>query len=181
MSENFRKKVVELATKLNSSVANYCDIFLVAPFSSPTIRLNPVGDVNLPQIKIARQDVFLVEKIAYAIQDNTDQKLISHGIVGFSLNDVYAGKISYIQAKTLIASNISLYDFYYRNVFGNATNEINEFCWKNIEKELTPYWLISGEKDNEIVLEYANTPNIAGFSLVVKLSGILYPNTARNL
>jgi hypothetical protein len=180
MSENFRKKVVELATKLNSSVANYCDIFLTSGFTSQTIRLNPVGDSPLPQIRIARQDVFLVEKISYAIRDNASGKLFSHGTVGSSLNSAYDGKISYIQAKTLIASNISLYDFYYRNVFGNATNEISEFSWSKIEKELTPYWLISGEKDNEIVLEYSQTPTLAGF-LVIKLSGILYPNTARNL
>lgn len=211
ISENFRNKLTEVARKLGADVANNSSIVLKYLIEFPTsqekiIRLNPVSDTSdtiTPdgQVKLSRQDVFLAEKISYYLETrqivNGSYTAVGHAFCSadaiepnISWTGLYRGVISYLQKKTMVGSNILLSKFVHRNFSGNISGVKNtEFDVDLISSELNPYWLISGDRDNEILIEYAQSVNNAFDGnmtafvtfVCVQLDGVLLPNTSKNL
>jgi hypothetical protein len=210
-NENFRNKVAELANKLNASVANKSDIIVSFDAAllqtQKTIKINPVSSEVIGangEIYLQRQDVFLAEKVAYyysrksyasgstnsqdEIFECSDAARDNAGVMGF--NVLYKGVLTFTQRKTVVASNYSLINFLDRSasiaVFSSAQDgrDVVELTGFKIPfKELVPYWLLSGSRDNEFLLEYSQTtPVLQQIKRVyIHLQGVIFPNAAERL
>jgi hypothetical protein len=110
------------------------------------------------------------------------------GVMGF--NVLYKGVLTFTQRKTVVASNYSLINFLDRSasiaVFSSAQDgrDVVELTGFKIPfKELVPYWLLSGSRDNEFLLEYSQTtPVLQQIKRVyIHLQGVIFPNAAERL
>lgn len=177
-NENFRNKIIEVANTLKADVVNKADIVLQFTADALTrIVLNATNSAN--PLPLQRQDAFLVEKIAYYFYNTTDARRYCDDSHTANIGLFYNGKLSFTQKKTKVASNIYLSNFVYR-VETQATTQ--DFNIEKVWQEVVPYWLLSGERDNDVEIEFDSvTPSIPNLRGIVHLQGVLFPNVSKNL
>jgi hypothetical protein len=211
-SEYFRQKVNQLLETLKragfkDAVASQANLIVSKLLASGDKVLNlDVKAVNqqAPQhgeIYLQSQDVFLAEKIAYyRLSQNgfggggfyfssSDMEVI--GGSGKDIFTMYRGTLAFIQNRTIVSSLLSLHEFVKREntatSYINPTSYINAsgFDTENCAKTLMPYWLLSGQRDNQIQVEYQQPINLsdleASTRIFVNIKGVLIPNASQAL
>jgi len=186
-SENFRQKVVELANKLQADVINESDILVEYDClaNMQNIVLSPTKAQPNQSILVGleRQDVFLVEKIAYYSKHIINGNLFMDGESSAGLMRFYDGVLSFTQKKTKVATNIHLYNFVKRNMVGSSSSQSDyEFDVTKLWQEVVPYWLLSGERDNTFEIQLSqNTVAVANSKMILHLKGVLFPNVSSKI
>jgi hypothetical protein len=186
-SENFRQKVVELANKLQADVMNESDILIeydcLANLQNIVLSPTKAQPNQSILVGLERQDVFLVEKIAYYSKNTTNGNLFMDGESSSGLMSFYNGVLSFTQKKTKVATNIHLYNFVKRNRVGSSASQSDyEFDATKLWQEVVPYWLLSGERDNTFEIQLSqNTAAVANSRMILHLKGVLFPNVSSKI
>lgn len=206
-SENFREKVKYYMSELNADVANQANLIVSLPLTTSQTYLFNVKATQTPapttegQIYLQQQDVFLTEKVAYYYRCNvvgaytqykmSDQQ--SPQTAALETFRLYEGSISYSQNRTVVSAGTSLQEFNCREnlaigavaATGLPAAIFDDFNLDKCSKELIPYWLLSGARDNGAQLDFANPFVLANMPancrLYICMRGVILPNVAPNL
>jgi len=202
----FRSKVNELITTLESNgmrnvVANKANLivqrFIQVGDQNITLNLKSENQPNpeYGEIYLKNQDVFLGQRVAYYYSINNN-RLYSGDIneqIFTNALQLYNGSISFVQNRVVASSSLSLHQFNKRkgiqpifNSSGVLQTFLSEFDIHACSTELMPYWLLSGQRDNEVTISYLRA--LGYFStlphnlrIYVNIEGVLIPNAAQAL
>jgi hypothetical protein len=206
-NEYFRQKVNQLLDALKrvgfkDAVASQANLIVAKQVLSGDKVVNlDVKAVNQQtptegQIYLQSQDVFLAEKIAYYRKiestGNFLKKMFSSSDLPIQLNGtatethlLYNGTIAFIQNRTIVSSLLSLQEFVKRKNTAIAQLEgVPDFFVEDCSKTLMPYWLLSGQRDNQIQIEYQvplDPSKLEKDVIYVNIKGVLIPNAAQAL
>lgn len=206
-SENFRQKIKVALQNLKANVANRANLIVsTALTTAQTYVMNvkataPNQTTTNGEIYLQQQDVFLVEKIsyywrsavvgAYTLYQMSDQQ--STQAAALETYRLYEGTLSYLQDRTLVSSLLSLSEFNKRENTaisgiagtGNPFAVYNDFDIDKCSRDLTPYWVLSGARDNNLQFDYANPFVVANMPvncrMYANLQGVIIPNSAPEL